>query len=154
VGWPSRDLVAAARQQITHEWWEKRRQEFDLYTSEFVIREVSRGNHQLAQQRLEILSGVTLLHATGEIQQLAKELIAEGSIPQKAADDAAHIAVATVFRCEYLLTWNCRHIANAELFGGLRRVLQRYDDYELPSLCTPQQLMGENYGTEGSGPNP
>ena len=77
---------------------------------------------------------------TDEIQKLAEDLIAAGPIPRKAAGDAAHIA-ATVYGCEYLLTWNCRHIANAELHRAMRHIVGRYG-YELPSLCTSEELMG------------
>ena len=79
---------------------------------------------------------------SSEILKLAEDLITEGPIPRKAAGDAAHIAIATVYGCEYLLTWNCRHIANAELHRAIRRVVEQYG-YEVPSLCTPEELMGE-----------
>lgn len=76
-----------------------------------------------------------------EILKLAEDLIMKGPVPRKAADDAAHIAIATVYGCEYLLTWNCRHIANAELHRAMRQIVERYG-YELPTLCTPEELMG------------
>ena len=81
--------------------------------------------------------------------ELAGELVAEGAIPQKAAQDAAHVAIASVYECEYLLTWNCRHIANAELGRGIRRVIGRHG-YNVPNLSTPEELMGgENSDMEG-----
>ena len=142
VGRASRDLLVAAHQQITCDWWESRRADFDLYTSELVLQEVRAGDAQLATRRLEFLAGVPLLTVSSEILELAEKLIAEGPIPQKTAGDAVHIAVATVYGCEYLLTWNCRHIANAELHRAIRRVVERYG-YEVPNLCTPEELMGE-----------
>jgi len=142
VGWPSRDLLVAARQEITRDWWESRRSNFELYTSELVVREVRAGDATLASQRLEILRDIPMLPVSSEILKLAEDLITEGPIPRKAADDAAHIAIATVYGCEYLLTWNCRHIANAELHRAIRRVVEEYG-YEVPSLCTPEELMGE-----------
>jgi predicted nucleic acid-binding protein len=142
VGRPSRDLLVAAHQQITRDWWESRRADFDLYASELVLQEVRAGDTQLAIRRLELLAGVPILTVRSEILELAEDLIAEGPIPRKAAGDAAHIAVATVYGCEYLLTWNCRHIANAELHRAIRRVVERYG-YEVPNLCTPEELMGE-----------
>jgi hypothetical protein len=142
VGWPSRDLLVAARQEITRDWWESRRSNFELYTSELVVREVRAGDATLASQRLEILRDIPMLPVSSEILKLAEDLIKEGPIPRKAADDAAHIAIATVYGCEYLLTWNCRHIANAELHRAIRRVIEEYG-YEVPSLCTPEELMGE-----------
>lgn len=104
TGWPSRDLLAAAHQQVTRDWWESRRMEFDLYVSEFVLAEVRLGDAQLASGRLELLAGIPLLLVSDEILELAGELVAEGAIPQKAAQDAAHVAIASVYHCEYLLT--------------------------------------------------
>ena len=142
AGRPSRDLLVAAHQQITRDWWDSRRAEFDLYASELVVQEVRAGDAQLAIRRLATLAGVPLLPVSSEILELAEDLIAEGIIPRKAARDAAHIAIAAVHGCEYLLTWNCRHIANAELDRTIRRVVERHG-YEVPGLCTPEELMGE-----------
>jgi hypothetical protein len=85
---------------------------------------------------------VPILPVTEEALDLARDLISMGPIPRKAAGDAVHIAIATVYGCEYLLTWNCRHIANAELYRAIRRVVQEYG-YEVPGLCTPEELSGE-----------
>ena len=93
-------------------------------------------------ERLELLAGVPVLATSDEILKIAEDLITEGPIPPKAAGDAAHIAFATAYGCEYLLTWNCRHIANAELHRAIRRIVEQYG-YEVPSLCTPEELMGE-----------
>ena len=142
AGRPSRDLLVAAHQEITREWWESRRAGFDLYVSELVVQEVQAGDAQLANRRLEFLTDIPVLAVRDEILKLAEDLITEGPIPRKAAGDAAHIAIATVYGCEYLLTWNCRHIANAELHRAIRRVVGEYG-YEVPILCTPEELMGE-----------
>jgi predicted nucleic acid-binding protein len=147
VGRPSRDLLVAAHQQITREWWESRRMEFDLYVSELVLQEVRSGDAQLANRRLDILAGGPILATGDEILRLAEDLITGGPIPRKAAGDAVHIAVATVYGCEYLLTWNCRHIANAELQRAIRRVVEQYG-YDVPTLCTPEELMGDSNEVE------
>jgi hypothetical protein len=107
-----------------------------------VVQEVRAGDALLAGQRLELLREVPILAVSSEVLKLAEDLITEGPIPRKAAGDAAHIAIATVYGCEYLLTWNCRHIANAELHRAIRRVVEQ-SGYEVPSLCTPEELMGE-----------
>lgn len=112
---PSRDLLVSAHQQITRDWWESRCSAFELYASELVLQEIGVGDALLANRRLELLADVPLLAFSSETLDLAEDLIAVGPIPRKAAGDAAHIAIATVYGCEYLLTWNCRHIANAEL---------------------------------------
>jgi len=82
------------------------------------------------------------LPATTDTLRLTEKLVTEGPIPPSAAGDAAHIAVAIVYGCEYVLTWNCRHIANAETQRSIRRLVERYG-YEMPILCTPEELMGE-----------
>jgi hypothetical protein len=144
----SRDLIVAGHQQITHEWWETRRENFDLYASELVLNEARSGDAELARRRLELIATVPVLPISDEILELAEDLMDTGPIPRKAAADAAHIAVATVHGCEYLLTWNCRHMANAELFRALRRVMETHG-YQVPSLCTPEALMGERPYVEG-----
>src|SRR5271157_2290782 len=139
---PSRDLLVAAHQQITRDWWESRRSGFDLFVSELVVTEARAGDAQFANRRLELLIDLPVLPFSPEILELAEDLITKGPIPRKAAGDAAHIAIATVYGCQYLLTWNCRHIANAELYHAIRRVVGQYG-YEVPGLCTPEELMGE-----------
>jgi predicted nucleic acid-binding protein len=120
---PSRDVRVAAHQEITRDWWESRRSDFDLYLSELVIQEVQAGDAQLADRRIELLAGLPILPVSREILESAEDLITKGPLPRKAASDAVHIAVAAVYGCEYLLTWNCRHIANVELFRAIRRVI-------------------------------
>jgi len=138
---PSRDLLVAAHQQVTRDWWEWRRSGFELYSSELVLQEIRTGDVSLAKRRLAFLADIPLLALNDEILNLAESLVTDGLIPRKAAPDAAHIATATVYGCEYLLTWNCRHIANAELQRAMAPNVKR-KGYELPSLCTPEELMG------------
>jgi hypothetical protein len=138
----SRDLLIAAHQQITREWWELRRSAFDLYISEAVLDEAAGGDPSMATKRIELLADIPVLALTDSATALAKALVSEGPIPGKAAGDALHIAIATAYACEYLLTWNCRHIANAEIQRNARSVVRRYG-FELPVICTPEELMGE-----------
>jgi len=138
----SRDLLTAAHQQLTRDWWEFRGPAFDLYVSEPVLEEAGAGDPSLARKRLEILADIRVLALTEGILKLAESLVMEGPIPRKAAGDALHIATATAYACEYLLTWNCRHIANAEIQRAARLVVRR-QGFELPSICTPEELMGE-----------
>lgn len=142
VAKPSRDLLVAAHQQITRDWWETRRGSFDMYASELVLQEARGGDPEFASRRLQLLAGIPILPLTGEIAEIAEQLTKDGPIPRKAAGDALHIAVATVYSCDYLLTWNCRHIANAELQRAIRRIIERRG-YDVPALCTPEELMGE-----------
>jgi hypothetical protein len=144
VARPSRDLMVAEHQRVTRDWWDLRRVEFELYTSELVLVEVRSGNSTLASGRLKLLEGIPVLGATPEIMEVGEDLIRRGAVPKKAARDAVHIAIATAYHCEYLLTWNCRHIANAELTRIFERVIRGHE-LEVPTLCTPLELMGESY---------
>ena len=138
---PSRDLIIAAHQQLTQEWWENRRANFDLYTSQFVIQESSAGDAKMAQTRLEALEEIPLLSVTQEAVTLARTLVEKGPIPDKADVDALHIAVAATNGMDYLLTWNCKHIANAEMQIGIGK-LCRAAGFEPPVICTPEELFG------------
>ncbi|MHB8652889.1 MAG: type II toxin-antitoxin system VapC family toxin [Terriglobia bacterium] len=142
VARPSRDLLIAAHQQLTRDWWESRGPAFDLYVSEPVLEEAAAGDAITAKKRLELLADISVLALTEGIMKLAESLVMEGPIPRKAAGDALHIAIATSYGCEYLLTWNCRHIANAEIQRMARLVVRRHG-FELPTICTPEELMGE-----------
>jgi hypothetical protein len=139
---PSRDIVTAARQQITREWWQMRRLEFDLYISEFVVREAGAGDPQAAARRLEALEGIPEILLTEDAAQLAEMLIQKGPLPGKAALDALHIAVAVCGGVDYLLTWNFKHLANAAMRKGVERVCQA-KGYEPCIICTPEELMEE-----------
>lgn len=147
VAKPSRDLVIAAHQQITREWWQTRSPLFDLFVSELVLEECRAGDARTAQERLDSLAGIPILPADDAMIEVAETLLAEGPIPRKAAGDAVHIAAATVYGCDYLLTWNCRHIANAEMQRSIRRLFDRHG-LELPVICTPEEFMGEEDETK------
>ncbi len=142
TAWPSRDLVMAANQATTREWWENRRDAFQLFISQTVIKESSAGDQDAAQRRLEFLKPFPLLDITEEVETLAAKLIAEVPLPPKAQADAVHIAVAAVHGMNYLLTWNCTHIANATLRTQIEAVT-RSAGYEPPVVCTPQEMLGQ-----------
>lgn len=140
---PSRDLIVAAHQQITHEWWEKRRHNFEIFISQFVIDEAEQVDKEASLRRLKILSEFDLLDITDDVTDLASTILDAGVISQKAVTDAAHIAIATVHNIQFLLTWNCTHLANAEISIGIRSVCKS-KGYECPIICTPEELMGED----------
>jgi len=137
---PSRDLVIAGNQELTHEWWTEQRPSFDLYISQFVLDEAGVGDADAAQRRLSILSDINELIITDEAGGLTEKLLSEGVIPQKAATDAAHIAVAAVNEMDFLLTWNCKHIANARILKKIYSVCEAAG-YTCPLICTPAELM-------------
>lgn len=138
---PSRDLIVAGHQQVTHEWWRTHRSRFHLYASQLVIREASGGDPEAADARLRALDGLALLEILPTAVTLSQALVARGALPQKATADALHIAVAAAHGIEYLLTWNCKHIANAEIRPLIERTCRAHG-VEPPVLCTPEELMG------------
>lgn len=141
TGWPSGDLVVAAHQKITREWWQGRNR-FDLYISQIVTQEAGGGNPEAAALRLQSLEGIQVLELSPEAQALAKQLIIQGPLPEKAAVDALHIGIAVVNGMDYLLTWNCTHIANAAMRHMIEAVCCSMG-YEPPVICTPEELMEE-----------
>ena len=140
VARPSRDIVQAARQQMTIEWWTNQREQFDLFSSQSVLNEMSRGDQEMARFRLELLNEVPLLSLGDPVGSIAKRLVEEKIIPQKASEDAVHIACAAVHRVDYLLTWNCRHIANPQIRRRIRKVLEE-SEIEVPVICTPEEFL-------------
>ena len=138
TAWRSRDLIVAANQEITKEWWDSREQ-FDLYISALVIQEAGAGNPEAAQKRLGQLDDIPELNITEEVESFAEVLIQKVPLPEKARIDALHIAVAALSGMDYLLTWNCTHIANAILRPKLEAICREFG-YEPPTICTPQEL--------------
>lgn len=137
---PSRDIVVAANIEITREWWDTRRADFQLYSSQAVVKETSQGDATIASQRLEILRNLSLLELNQFVLDLAEQFLGHSNLPAKADVDAVHIAAATVHGMDYLLTWNCKHIANAQIQRKLAEISSDFG-YELPVLCTPYELL-------------
>jgi hypothetical protein len=140
---PSTQVVTAARQLLTHQWWNDERQDYDLVVSQYVIDEASDGDPKLAAERLETLDGIPLLPNAPEIPQIASEIMALGVLPDKAQVDALHIATVAHHRIQYLLTWNCKHIANAKILPRIHDVLMDLG-IPIPIICTPEELLGDN----------
>lgn len=138
---PSASLVAAAHQQLTCEWWDHHRNRFEQYISPMVLDEAGRGDPEAAARRLEALNGFPVLEPTQSAAELVDLLISEGALPRAARDDATHVAIATIHRIDYLVTWNCRHIDNAETKPLIRSICAVHG-YTCPEICTPEELMG------------
>lgn len=138
---PTRDLVRAAHQQVTQEWWAGR-ERFDLVVSQAVLDEAAAGDPDAARRRLRALDGLPVLDVSEPVAVLAEALVSGVPFPPKAAVDAVHIAAAVVGRVDYLVTWNCTHIANAEMRNRVERVC-RSMGYEPVVICTPEELMGD-----------
>ena len=138
---PTANLLAAAWQKVTLDWWETRRSGFELYTSEVTVQEAGRGDREARARRLAVLADIPLLPISGAVAPLAAALVRETALPAKAANDALHVAVAGVHGVDYLLTWNYRHLDNAETRPDLRNTCARHG-YAGPEICAPGELMG------------
>jgi len=139
---PARDLLVAAWQSATLQWWQNRRADFEVCTSQLVLDEASAGNPEAAERRRHSLANIPILPIVSAVSDLAASLLKEGALPEKAADDALHLAIAAYHGVDYLLTWNCRHLDNAEMKPVMRSVCAVHG-YVCPEICTPLELMGD-----------
>jgi len=139
VARPSRDVVLAGHQQITHEWWQNSRPQHELFISDYVVAEVSRGDADMARQRLSFLRGIPLVPSSPEAQELAKALILRQNLPDHPKTDAYHIAIAAVYGIDFLLTWNCTHINNMHMQRRIE-ITCKEAGYSPPVIGTPEEL--------------
>jgi hypothetical protein len=144
VARPARDLLQAARQQLTRDWWDSQREKHELFTSQVVPDEIAFGEKAMAQLRLETLPAVPLLQVTDTVKELARKVLTSGLLPATADRDATHIALASAYEMDILLSWNCRHLANAAIQTRLRRLVEAAG-FTLPVICTPEELMGNDH---------
>ena len=119
-----------------------RRDPHELFASQVVLDEIAFGEPEVARRRLDLMAGIAVLDPTPAAEALADRILRSGLLPASADGDAAHIAIATVHRMDVLLTWNCRHIANAAIVGRLRRLVDT-EGFRLPEIYTPEELSGE-----------
>lgn len=137
---PSRDLIVAAHQQITAEWWDAVRPKADCFISPFVIEEATRGDEDAARKRIAAIADFAVLEVNELVRDLAQKFFAAINLPEKAKIDAFHLATAVVYGVDYLLSWNCRHIAS----GRVRKILVEINSdlgIRTPVICTPEELM-------------
>jgi len=140
AAWPSRDTVVAGRQVLTRCWWEGRRQTFELVISELVVQESLAGDADAAARRMDLLRGVPSLEVSPTAVVLANTIVNRGLIPEEYSEDALHLAICAVNGVDYLLTWNCRHLANAIRRDRLGALIED-EGYGAPVICTPEELM-------------
>ena len=144
TGRQSRDLVAAARQAVTQDWWENSRQEFALFISVLVRSEGAAGDKDAAKLRLEAMQGIRLLEITEEAVALSGILLEKVPFPERFTEDALHIAVAAVGGMDYLLTWNFKHINNAQMKNKVRMIVE-HAGYACPVICSPEELRSTGH---------
>jgi len=141
ASWPSRDIVIAGRQAITRDWWETQRQRFDLRISVLVEQEIGRGDPDAADRRNAYAADIPSLAISDEAVRIAERLLEKGAIPVQSEEDALHIGIADAQGAEYLLTWNFKHINNAETKSAIAAVVESFG-YSCPQLCSPEELGG------------
>jgi hypothetical protein len=141
VARPSRDVIVAGHQQTTQDWWTNRRSMFECAVSQVVFDEASLGDAAEAQKRLAIIAGLPKLDVTPDAEALTQAIMSAGVLPPHAFPDAAHVAVSSVHGIDYLLTWNCKHLANAQIARRIELVCTK-SGHRMPIICTPDELMG------------
>jgi len=134
------DPESVARMHWTHQWWNENSQKFELMTSAAVIAELSKGTSEKTSARIALLDGMEILTITDEVIEIAHIYIDKFVMPKDPQGDALHLAIASYYKIDTLLTWNCRHLANANKFNHIRRV-----NYEIglstPILATPLNYL-------------
>jgi len=141
VSRPSRDVVVAGRQAISHDWWENHRQRFELRVSALVEEEISRGDSLAAQRRLALIEDIPSLAISDEATKLAESLLTQGAVSEGSEEDALHISIAAAQGADYLLTWNFKHINNAEMKSAITKVVES-SGLACPQICSPEELGG------------
>ncbi|MGO9954146.1 MAG: type II toxin-antitoxin system VapC family toxin [Dissulfurispiraceae bacterium] len=137
---PSRDIIVLAHQEITREWWEKALKRYDAFISAMVVEEAKSGDPDAAKKRLGILKQFAHLELNPSVEKMAQVYVEKLKFPPKALRDAVHLAVASVHSIDYLLTWNCSHIANGEVIMKLMQI-NALHGIKTPIICTPEELM-------------
>lgn len=141
---PSRDVIKAGRQAITFDWWLNSKSQYEVYISALVEEEISGGDPMAAAKRLEAVADIPSILITSEAQMLADALVVSKAVPDNSVRDALHIAIAATQGIDYLLTWNFKHINNAEIKALITHVVEA-DGWVCPILCSPEELRGNNY---------
>jgi len=144
---PSADILNAARQLLTARWWARGRSGYELVVSQYVLDEIAAGDSALAAERLRAVEGIPVLPPAPEIPRIASAIMVQAILPARAEVDALHIAAVAHHRINYLLTWNCSHIANARILPRIYSVLQERN-LPIPIICTPEELLGDDSSTE------
>ena len=142
VARPNRDVVVAARQAITETWWQNQRAESDLFVSALVVQEIAQGDVAVSEKRLKAVENIPFLATSPEAQRLAEDLLAKGAVPANSEEDALHIAFAAAGGIEFLLTWNFKHINNAQTKAYITTVVESHG-FACPIMCSPEELGAE-----------
>lgn len=137
---PSRDLIVAAHQQVTHDWWSTAAERFELFVSEAVLVEIREGDPEAAARRVEVIQGLRVLDVTEEVDTLIETYQEFLGLPGRAMTDIVHIAISVAYELDYLATWNCSHIANGHTIKRLMEINNSLGRFT-PLLLTPDELL-------------
>jgi predicted nucleic acid-binding protein len=132
----------ALRQKITQQWWNEQSQNYSLYISEIVLLELNRGYYPHKNEIISLVNGFSVLEVSDEISDIVQIYIAQNIMPIKDPGDALHLALASYHKMDFLLTWNCKNIANANKFEHIRIINTQLGLY-VPQIVTPEQLFME-----------
>ena len=133
----------AARREWTRDWWDSAKDRYDLVTSEAVLEELSQGDFPAREACLQLIAGLPLVPVDAAVAEIVRTYIARRVMPGNPVGDALHLALASHHRCDFLVTWNCTHLANANKFGHIRRVNAMLGIF-VPALVTPLELLGDD----------
>ena len=136
-----------ARRDWTREWWDEHRLAYEMVSSDAVVDELERGDHPVKEEALQLIEPIDLLPIDEEVAEIVEAYITHKVMPNEPVGDALHLALASYHKCDFLLTWNCRHLANANKFGHIRRINTVLGLF-VPTLVTPLELLG---GTDDEG---
>ncbi len=142
---PSNMRHVLVRQEDARRWWDEYSSQYDLFASQAVLDEAAAGDAGAAKERLRMLHGIPLIPITDAVQNVAAELLARSLLPVKSSVDALHVAAAAIGAVDYLLTLNCRHIANAHMLPQVYQTLEELD-VSRPLICTPEEFFGDDHG--------
>lgn len=143
--WETRkDAESLAMKHWTREWWSGPRLLCDCWTSAATFEELEIGDHPEKERKVGLLEEVLLLELNDDIREIAEVYVDNYLMPKDIVGDALHVAVASYHKMDYLLTWNCTHLANASKKQHLRRINGRLR-LETPEIITPLELLGERY---------
>jgi len=140
---PSRDVVVAARQEVTRQVWPRLCAECEVYVSGLTVGEAARGDQEAADARLRAIAGMPVLPVDAQAENLAQALLDAMAFPIEAAEDALHVAAAAVNGMHFLLTWNFAHLNNAFTRSRIRDIIEEHG-LECPEICSPEELFGED----------
>ena len=136
----SRDIIVQAHQQVTWDWWESQRGKYELYISEIVLQEITEADIEAAKRRETFVGDLAILNMSDAVRDLARDLARFLNLPRRAELDALHLSFAIEYKMDYLLTWNCSHLANGLIISRLKQ-FELETSRSVPVILTPEELM-------------